>query len=207
MPITTHQKTELLELVAAGKKVEAVKRFREMTGVGLQDAVDALELLQQHGGVKDVAVRSATTAAALSSGPPIDPKRLKEAEAAAMAALRENNVMEAIKRYRQHTRVGLKEAKDAVDVLSVVHRSNGRINQKIAHAVMEKVFAGKKDEALTLLTSNAGYDDTEARALIKNIGNMRLSVSSCAGGCLTRILALIVVAGLIWYGLRQAGLL
>lgn len=207
MPITTHQKHELLELVAAGKKVEAIKRFREMTGVGLQDAVDALELLQQHAGVKDVVVRSATTAAALSSASALDPQRLKQAETAAMDALRAGNVMEAVKRYRQHTRLGLKEAKEAVDVLSVVHRSNGRLNPKLAHAVMERVFAGRKDEALTLVMSNAGYDDTEARALIKNISNMRLSVSSCTGGCLRMLVALAVLAALAWYALTQLGML
>lgn len=123
-----------------------------------------------------------------------------------MDALRAGNVMEAVKRYRQHTRLGLKEAKEAVDVLSVVHRSNGRLNAKVAHAVMEKVYAGRKEEALTLLMSNAGYDDTEARALIKNIGNMRLSPSSCASGCLRALVILAVLAALVGFGMKQLGL-
>lgn len=205
MPITTHQKAELLGLVAAGKKVEAIKRFREMTGVGLREAVEALELLERHSGASSGGTRT-DAAPSSASAPAIDPKRLKEAEAAAMAALRDNNVMEAIKRYRQHTRLGLKEAKDAVDVLSVVHRSNGRINAKVAHAVMEKVFAGRREEALTLLMSNAGYDDTEARALIKNIGNMRLSASSCGGGCLRALILLALLAALVGFGMKQLGL-
>jgi hypothetical protein len=72
---------------------------------------------------------------------------------------------------------------------------------------MEKVFAGKKDEALTLVMSSTGYDDAEAKALIKHIGGLRLSASSCAGGCLSRIIGLAVIGGLVWYGLREAGLL
>ncbi len=202
MPITTHQKDELLRLVAAGKKIEAIKRLREMTGVGLQEATAALEMLEQHSGVKTGAARNVIASAASA----IDPGQIKRAEEAAMAALRDNNVMEAVKRYRQHSRVGLNEAKEAVDVLSVVHRSNGRVNAKLARAVMEKVFAGQKDEALTLVMSNAGYDDTEARALIRNIGNMRLSASSCAGGCLRMILILAVLAALVGFGMKQLGL-
>ncbi len=205
MSLTSAQKDELLGLIHHGQKIIAVKRYREITGVGLQEALYAVTRLAEveasGGGTRTEA------AAAPAHAPAIDPKRLKDAEAAAMSFLRENNVMEAIKRYRQHTGLGLKEAKDAVDVLSVVHRSNGRLNAKLAHAVMEKVFAGKKDEALTLVMSNAGYDDTEARALIKNIGNMRLSASSCAGGCLRMIIAVAVLAGFAWYALTQLGLL
>jgi ribosomal protein L7/L12 len=204
MSLTPGQKEELLGLVRAGQKIIAVKRYREITGVGLQEALYAVTRLADveasGGGTRTEAAPSS------ASSPTIDPKRLKEAEAAAMAALRDNNVMEAIKRYRQHTRLGLKEAKDAVDVLSVVHRSNGRLNAKVAHAVMEKVFAGRKEEALTLLMSNAGYDDTEARALIKNIGNMRLSASSCAGGCLRAIILLALLAALAGFGMKQLGL-
>ena len=205
MSLTREQKDELLGLVHHGQKIIAVKRYREITGVGLQEALYAVTRLSEveaSGGGTRPEVVSRVAAAAH-----IDPKKLKEAEAAAMSFLRENNAMEAVKRYRQHTGLGLKEAKDAVDVLTVVHRSEGRINPKVARAVMEKVFAGKKDEALTLVMSNAGYDDTEARALIGNIAKMRLSASSCADGCLRIILGFAVLSALAWYGLRQAGLL
>lgn len=205
MSLTAAQKDELLRLVHSGQKIIAVKRYREITGVGLQEAMYAVTRLvdvqASGGGTRTEA------AASTSSAPVLDPKKLKEAEAAAMDALRAGNVIEATKRYRQHTSLGLKEAKEAVDVLGVVHRSNGRLNPKLARAVMEKVFAGKKDEALTLVMSNAGYDDTEARALIKNIGNLRLSASSCAGGCLRLIIGGALLAALAWYGLRQLGLL
>lgn len=205
MTLTSAQKDELLGLIHHGQKIIAVKRYREITGVGLQEALYAVTRLAEveasGGGTRTEALVHVPSPLA------IDPKRLKEAEAAAMEALRAGNVMEATKRYRRHTGLGLKEAKEAIDVLSVVHRSNGRINAKLAHAVMEKVFAGKKEEALTLVMSNAGYDDTEARALIKNIGKMRLSASSCAGGCLRMIIALAVLAAFAWYALTQLGML
>ena len=34
---------ELTELLQAGKKIEAIKRFRERTGAGLKEAKDAVE--------------------------------------------------------------------------------------------------------------------------------------------------------------------
>jgi len=200
MSLTAAQRDQLLALIHSGQKIIAVKRYREITGVGLQEALYAVTRLadmEASGG------GSRTQAAA----PAPDPRKMKEAEAAAMVALVAGNVIEATRRYRQHTGLGLKEAKDAVDVLSVVHRSEGRVNARLARAVMEKVFAGKKDEALTLVMSNAGYDDTEARALIRNIGNMRPSVSSCAGGCLRMLVGLILLAALAWFGLRQGGVL
>lgn len=203
MSLTPAQRDELLGLIHHGQKIVAVKRYREITGVGLQEALYAVTRLgevEASGG----GTRTETHAPRASA---IDPKRLKEAEASALRFLQENNMVEAIKRYRQHTGLGLKEAKDAVDVLSVVHRSNGRLNPKLAHALMEMVFAGRKDEALTLIMSNTGYDDVEARALIKKIGGMRVSASSCAGGCLRMLIGLAVLAGLAWYALSRAGLL
>jgi ribosomal protein L7/L12 len=191
--LTSEQKQQLEHLIASGNKLEAIKQFRNMADVGLTEAkafIDAMEAGKPLAAARETPSRS-----------------LKEAEQAALAALSENNPIEAIKRYRQHTHLGLKEAKEAVDVLSVVHRSNGRINPKVAQAVMEKVFAGRKDEALTLVMSSTGYDDAEAKALIKHIGGLRLSASSCAGGCLSRIIVFAALAGLVWYALKEGGLL
>jgi len=203
MSLTAAQRDELLALVHSGQRIIAVKRYREIKGVGLKEALYAVTRLADveasGGGTRTQA------AAPASSAPAPDAKRVKQAEAAAMVALVAGNVVEATQRYRQHTGLGLKESKEAVDILSVVHRSEGRINAKLARAVMEKVFAGRKDEALTLIMSNTGYDDAEARALIKNIGNMRLNVSSCAGGCLRMLVGLILLAALAWFGLRQLG--
>jgi len=206
MSLTTSQKDELLKLIQAGQKIIAVKRYREMTGVGLQEALYAVSQLVQSPSAAGGGARSDASSRSLPSLPSIDPKKLKEAEASAMAALSENNAIAAIRRYRQHTHLDLKEAKEAVDILGVVHRSNGRVNAKLARALMDKVFSGKKEEALTLAMSSAGYDDTEARALIKSIANMRPGLGSCAGGCLRLLIALAILAALGAYGAKQLGL-
>ena len=66
--------------------------------------------------------------------------------------------------------------------------------------------SGTRLHPLTLAMSNTGYEDAEARKLIRNIGNMRPNPASCAGGCLRFILALAAIGGIVWYALNQAGL-
>lgn len=39
--------TELRDLLAAGQKIEAIKRYREATGVGLAEAKEAVEALER----------------------------------------------------------------------------------------------------------------------------------------------------------------
>ena len=178
--------------------LEAIKQLRNIGDIGLAEAKAVAEALESR-------MESHAQSAHESGAAP--PRNLKEAEQAALAALRDGNVMEAIKRYRKHTGLGLKEAKDSVDALLVSHRSGGRINVKVAQAVMTMVAEGRKDEALTHLMSNAGYDDTEARALIKTMAKMRPGAASCAGGCLRFVVALALIGGVLWYVLTQAGLL
>ncbi len=193
MKLTSEQKQQIERLLQSGNKVEAIKQLRNIGDVGLAEAKALLDAME--GGDHRAAAHDQA------------PRNLREAEQAALAALRENNVMEAIKRYRRHTKLGLKESKDAVDALSVVHRSEGRIPIKVAQALIAMVAEGRKEDALTHVMSHAGYDDAEARALIRNIGKMRPGAASCASGCLKAIVALAVLGGLAWYGLRQAGLL
>ena len=210
MPVTTEQKDEILGLIRAGNKVEAIKRFRKITGVGLTEALQAITMIEERSGIAGGGASggSASTSirAVAAAVKAIDPKQIRRAEEAALAALRDNNVMEAIKRYRQHTGLGLKESKEAVDALGVVHRSEGRIKLKLAQSLIGLIASGKKEEALTLVMSNTGYEDAEARKLIRNIGNMRANPASCAGGCLRFILALAAIGGILWYALNQAGL-
>jgi ribosomal protein L7/L12 len=40
---------EIIDLLSAGKKIEAIKRYREATGLGLKEAKDAVEAIEQFG--------------------------------------------------------------------------------------------------------------------------------------------------------------
>ncbi len=99
---------EVARLVQAGQKIEAIKRYRELTGVGLKEAKDAVEQLAE-GKVLQVS-RLIVQTGAVSTG---------TLDGAARAEIRRllvsGNKIEAIKLYRQRTGLGLKEAKDAVE--------------------------------------------------------------------------------------------
>jgi large subunit ribosomal protein L7/L12 len=88
---------EVAMLLEQGQKIEAIKRYRERTGVGLKEAKDAVEAIQR--------------GQAVPSGPLSD----RDLEDEVVSLLEQGQKIEAIKRYRARTGVGLKEAKDAVE--------------------------------------------------------------------------------------------
>jgi ribosomal protein L7/L12 len=98
--------TEVQALLAQGQKIEAIKRVRELTGLGLKEAKDYVE------GVERGVVPTGTS----PQSPPMDgDPRTVEEEARQLLAT--GNAIAAIKRVRELTGLGLKEAKDYVDAL------------------------------------------------------------------------------------------
>ena len=96
---------EVSALLAGGNKIEAIKRLRELTGLGLKEAKDYVEAMPSGGPLP--------TLPSPVSAPPASAGDLTEVHALAQ----QGHKIEAIKRYRQLTGVGLKEAKDYVDRL------------------------------------------------------------------------------------------
>jgi ribosomal protein L7/L12 len=186
--LTGEQKREIERLVASGRRIEAVRQFRKLADVGLAEATAAINAMEP--------------GAPGASARPVALKGLREAEGAAMVAIREGHVVEAIQAYRRYARVGLKEAKEAVDALRVVHRSDGRLNPKIARTLLDLMAAGRRQEALAHLMSNVGWDEDAARAFLKTIGR---TGPVPAAGCL-RILVGLGALIALWIVLRRAGL-
>jgi ribosomal protein L7/L12 len=102
--------TELVQLLREGRKIMAVKRYRELTGVGLAEAKAAVDQLEQQLGAGDDA-----------DLPPVSPEWVsseREAMAAQVVSLvQRGNKIEAIRLYREAARVSLHEAKEAVDAI------------------------------------------------------------------------------------------
>jgi ribosomal protein L7/L12 len=96
-------------LLAAGKKIEAIKLARQQTGLGLKEAKDYVEALERGEPVTPLPPRQ-------SSGAPGGPSSALM-EQAARALVAQGKKIEAIKLVRQQTGWGLKEAKDYVDGL------------------------------------------------------------------------------------------
>jgi large subunit ribosomal protein L7/L12 len=90
----------VLALMGEGRKIEAIKLYRDLTGAGLKEAKDAVEALER-GGTRPEAHRG-------SAG----------AEADVLDLLRAGQKIRAIKIYRERTGVSLLEAKNAVESLA-----------------------------------------------------------------------------------------
>lgn len=100
---------EVLEALRSGNAIEAIKRLRQATGLGLAEAKSVIDRHRQAG--------AAPTSTATPTGglPP-----------AVAEQLRLGNKIEAIKLLRGHTGLGLKEAKDAIEALAAgARRSAG----------------------------------------------------------------------------------
>ncbi len=95
---------ELRALMAAGRKIEAIKQYRAATGAGLAEAKDAVESLM------------------LGTALPSRESADSSFEAEIISLLQGGKKIAAIKLYREKTGVGLKEAKDFVEALAADQR-------------------------------------------------------------------------------------
>lgn len=88
------------QLARAGRTIDAIRRYRELHGVGLREAKEAVDAMA--GG----------DAAAL----PAKSQLLRAVNDSEIEAqIRSGHLIDAIKLYREKNGVGLKEAKDAVE--------------------------------------------------------------------------------------------
>lgn len=94
----------LLDLIKAGKKIEAIQLYRERMGVGLNEAKAAVEALMRGDASSSVAMTGAN--------------RLEQE---VIRLLQDQQKIPAIKLYRQQTKVGLRDAKEAVEALGRKH--------------------------------------------------------------------------------------
>ena len=102
-----------LEALQRGNLMEAIKLMRAATGLGLQEVKEAL-VAHQHGrGQATPASSPSVEFPRFVPGGPL-PGNVTE-------ALQRGNKIEAIKRLREQTGLGLKEAKDAVEMAATLH--------------------------------------------------------------------------------------
>ncbi len=104
---------DVLEALARHNAIEAIKRLRGATGLGLKEAKDVVDAYLQ--GRPVPALPPSGGAASFASVPP-----------AVLAALHQGQKIEAIRLLREHTGLGLKEAKDVVDALPQARQQGGQ---------------------------------------------------------------------------------
>ena len=114
----------VLERIRAGRMIDAIKLYREITGVGLKEAKDACEALRDGKpwpgieGLGQVAGQAAS-----NTGAPSDPASDPEIVELVIAG---NKIM-AIKELRARTGFGLLEAKNAIEAVETQLRAQGRM--------------------------------------------------------------------------------
>ena len=131
-PISATQEQQLKEMAAQGNKIAAIAQYREISGVSLREAKDAVEALM-HGAPVSLPVSLQD-----SEPDPFLENRIKR-------LLAERKKIEAVKIYREAHQCGLKEAKDAVDLIQAEMRREGYANMSSMPAMSADPFA---DEAL-----------------------------------------------------------
>ena len=94
---------DIYEKVQAGKKLEAIKLYREKTGVGLKEAKDYIE----GPFLTDIVINDAFLPKLMTKAIEVYPDIYEQVKA--------GNKLEAIKLYREKTGVGLKEAKEYIE--------------------------------------------------------------------------------------------
>jgi ribosomal protein L7/L12 len=103
------EKQEIMVLLGRGEKIAAIKRYREMTGLGLKEAKEWIDRLED-----------SATPPPVPEGPP--PISEGEWTNEVIELLRRNEKIHAIKLFRERTGLGLKEAKEKVDKLELALR-------------------------------------------------------------------------------------
>ncbi len=100
---------QVVRLIKEGNKIEAIKAFREATGVGLKEAKEAVEAIESN---RSTTINTVTTSMPYTT----TPATLQAAEMQDVIRLvQSGNKIEAIKKFRELYGVGLKEAKDVID--------------------------------------------------------------------------------------------
>jgi ribosomal protein L7/L12 len=110
-PLSPDLALEVQGYLARGVKIEAIRVVRARTGMGLRDAKDAVEAIEQGGPIPGAGPSPepapASTAAGLDWDALVEVARMRD----------QGQAIQAIKRVRELTGMGLREAKDLVEGL------------------------------------------------------------------------------------------
>ena len=112
---------EIAYLLQAGKKIDAIKLYRQVTGASLTEAKAAIEHMEMSGspGMVNPQPWSMPRASAAEASIP------DELLAEVTYLIAQNKKIQAIKLYRQYTGMDLANAKNAIDRIDQLMRAQG----------------------------------------------------------------------------------
>jgi len=126
---------EIYDTLMAGKKIQAIKLYKEKYNLGLKESKDAVEKMQKNGLPKKTVKKKVTKKK-------IAVKKHKDEEI--HNALRDDRKILAIKLYRAKYGVGLKEAKTAVEAIpESFYKKEENIKSPVKKAVAKKIVEPK----------------------------------------------------------------
>lgn len=111
----------IVECWRQGRKIAAIKLYREVTGAGLKEAIETVAALAVSAGTLDRLEAVTTEALEIA---PVDRQRIEE-------ALHRGHIIEAFKIYREATGAGLEEAGEAVEAMSPTISSGRRSDSMV----------------------------------------------------------------------------
>jgi ribosomal protein L7/L12 len=161
---------EIRALLVQGNKIQAIKQLRELTGLGLKEAKDAVEAM-------DAGSYETTPASSQPSSQPSSSQFSGQALEEIRSLVEHGNKIGAIKRVRELTGLGLKEAKDYVDSIprhgSPPSLPSAGVNQPTSQASLAEVHAlamqGQKIQAIKLYRELTGLGLKEAKDYIDSL--------------------------------------
>lgn len=177
-----HLERELQTLLAAGKKIAAVKLYKERTGSSLMDAKNAVEELARSGALPP----TPTTFVSMHT---VGDESLS-AEVAAL--LGQGQKLQAIKLYKDRTGVRLMDAKRAVESL----QSSSAVDERIAAELLPSLRMGDMREAVRLYQKRTGADRRRSRRAVAALAKQH-GMYDRESACLTQALLLLVGGGLL----------
>jgi ribosomal protein L7/L12 len=114
----------VVEALESGNKVEAIKRLRGITGLGLKEAKDWIESYERGG--------EPAPASPFDSPSEGDRNKPIDLSEEALHALQRGDVVPAIKDIRRSTGVGLAEAKAIAEMMKEAMPAAGSVGDKVA---------------------------------------------------------------------------
>jgi ribosomal protein L7/L12 len=179
--LTQAQEAEVRSIAATQGPIQAIKRYRELTDVGLAEAKEAVEGLTGAPPRLDAAPAGAA------------PVITDELEAEIADMLRQKAKIPAIKRYREVKNVGLAEAKTAVEAIGKKHGIAESGKCFVATAVFEdeeapevQILRHWRDTRLSLHVSGRAF--IRAYAVVGPMLAVIPRHSRLAQACLRRML-------------------
>jgi len=166
---------QVRQQVLAGKKIEAIKIYRQATGVGLKEAKDAVEAVER-GQSLPAPVETSWDLASIAQ--PATPAQL---EAELRQQVQQGNKLAAITLYRSATGVGLREAKDAIEALErgepLVFPSLGTVASTAPNTppadlkaqIANLMRQGRKIDAIKLYRQATNVGLAEAKEIVEAI--------------------------------------